>query len=202
MIVVEGIEGAGKSTVIEAIKGYLTRKEIPFICTREPGGTPLAESLRALLKSRDSEFIQPETELLLMYASRTQLYHNVIKKALAKGIWVLSDRFELSSFAYQGVGRGLDVKYLNTLSALCLDNFKPDLTLYLDVSYEISQERLFKRGIAKDRIEKEGKAFFNAIRQGYLSFCDSDPSIEPIDASKPMTDVAQSVITKLETLCP
>lgn len=202
MIVIEGIEGAGKSTALEKVKTYLLDKNIKFICTREPGGTVLGESLRDLLKSTDSEFIQPQTELLLMYASRTQLFHNVIKKALNEGIWVLSDRFELSSYAYQGIGRGLGLEPLKSLSALCLDNFKPDLTLYLDVSYEVSQARLLTRGIAKDRIEKEDNSFFNEIREGYLSFCQSDNSIQIIDAEKSVEQVEQSIVSVLdERLC-
>ena len=194
MIVIEGIEGAGKSTAIDWVKAYLADKGITYVTTREPGGTPLGESLRDLIKKDDSEIIEPETELLLMYASRMQLFHRVIKEALAKGCWVVSDRFELSSYAYQGVGRNLGMKALNDISALCLKGFKPDLTLYMDVSYEVSQARLTQRGIAKDRIEQEGKAFFNAIREAYCQFAQNDETISRIDASKSLNEVKKAVL--------
>lgn len=201
MIVIEGIEGAGKSTSIDWVKTYLLEKGITYVSTREPGGTRLGESLRELLKKDDSEVIEPETELLLMYASRMQLFHRVIKEALAKGSWVVSDRFELSSYAYQGVGRHLGTKALNNISALCLKGFKPDLTLYMDVPYEVSQARLAQRGIEKDRIEQEGETFFNAIRDAYCKFALNDKTIVRIDASKSLEEVKKCVLLTMERLC-
>lgn len=201
MIVIEGIEGAGKSTAIENIKNYLTNIAVPFICVREPGGTHIGEQLRNILKHNESEFIQPVTELLLMYASRTQLFHNVIKKSLAEGTWVIADRFELSSYAYQGIGRGIGVGALKKLSNLCLDDFKADLTLYLDVPFEISQKRIAGRGIDKDRIEKEDASFFNEIRQAYLEFARADPLITTIDASKSIQEVDLDIDLALASLC-
>ena len=200
MIVIEGIEGAGKSTAIEWVKACLSSKGIKFICTREPGGTKLGETLRNLLKGSSAELIEPETELLLMYASRVQLFHRVIKPALNEGIWVISDRFELSSFAYQGVGRNLGKAALATMSNFCLKGFKPDLTLYMDVPYEISQQRLQQRGIAKDRIEQESAAFFNTIREAYCTYADEDPSIKRIDAAQTLKLVQQQVLEVLSTL--
>ena len=201
MVVIEGIEGAGKSTAIDTIKNYLSNKNIPFICVREPGGTEIGEQLRNILKYNETEFIQPVTELLLMYASRTQLFHNVIKKSLADGLWVISDRFELSSYAYQGIGRGIGIPALKNLSHLCLDNFKPDLTIYLDVTFEISQQRISGRGISKDRIEKEDSNFFNKIRQAYIEFANVDPQITIIDASNSIEDVELDVTSALAKLC-
>lgn len=200
MIVIEGIEGAGKSSVLKMVQTFFEQKGTPFMLTREPGGTKVGEALRHILKHHQSEHIHDVTELLLMYASRTQLYHNVILPALAKGTWVISDRFELSSYAYQGLGRDIDLSYLKTLSTLCLNDFKPDLTLYLDVPYEVSQQRIQQRGEAKDRIEQEDKAFFNRIRQGYLSFASADNSIKIIDASYPLDEVESQVLTVLELL--
>lgn len=200
MIVIEGIEGAGKSTAIEWVKACLTSRNINFICTREPGGTKLGETLRDLLKGSSGELIEPETELLLMYASRVQLFHHVIKPALNEGLWVVSDRFELSSFAYQGVGRNLGKPALEAMSNFCLKGFKPDLTLYMDVPYEVSQQRLQQRGIAKDRIEQEGAVFFNTIREAYCSYTDEDPSIKRIDASQTLELVQQQVLEVLHTL--
>lgn len=199
MIVVEGIEGAGKSSVISAIKSFLDERQCSYLCTREPGGTKLGESLRALLKST-TESMGSVTELLLMYASRTELFHNVIQPALANDTWVIADRFELSSYAYQGAGRQIPLEHIKHLSALCLDDFKPDLTLYLDVSYQVSQQRIGQRGIAKDRIEKEGEAFFNTIRQGYLSFAKKDPAIKIIDAEQSLKQVNQELVGYLDKL--
>lgn len=201
MIVIEGIEGAGKSTALAWVKEDLAQKKISFITTREPGGTVVAEELRDLLKGRHDELIEPETELLMMYASRTQLYHRVIKEALAKGQWVISDRYELSSYAYQGVGRGLGMETLDAISKISLKGFKPDLTLYMDVPYEVSQARLSHRGLAKDRIEQEGKDFFNAIRDAYCVFSKQDEKITKIDASKSLEQVRSDVLSALGALC-
>lgn len=201
MIAIEGIEGAGKSTVIEFIKSYLTQQDKAYICTREPGGTQIGEQLRDILKAEHSEKLEDVTELLLMYASRTQLFRQVIQPALQNGTWVIADRFELSSYAYQGMGRQLPLDSLKMLSELCLNNFRPDLTLYLDISYETSEQRLKSRGLAKDRIEQEEKLFFDRIRQGYLQFANDTSTIQIIDASQNEAEVSLSVKQHLEQLC-
>ena len=129
-IVVEGIEGAGKSSAINVIEAVLQKHNIAFIKTREPGGTPLAEALRDIVKSasHDEELTQ-ETELFLMYASRSQLMANRILPALAQGTWVIGDRHDLSSRAYQGGGRQFDDKVMNAIADVTLKGFTPDLTL-------------------------------------------------------------------------
>ncbi len=201
MIAIEGIEGAGKSTVLNVISNFLKHRNIDFITTREPGGTSVGEALRDILKNTTEEYVHPTTELLLMYASRTQLFHNLIKPTLASGSWIVSDRFELSSYAYQGVGRQIPLTHLKHLSGLCLNNFEPELTLYLDIPFEISQQRIASRGIAKDRIENEDHVFFNRIRDGYLSFAKDKDSIQIIDASHAPQQVEADVISCLERLC-
>jgi dTMP kinase len=201
MIAIEGIEGAGKSTVIEFIKSYLTQQDKAYICTREPGGTQIGEQLRDILKAEHSEKLEDVTELLLMYASRTQLFRQVIQPALQNDTWVIADRFELSSYAYQGMGRQLPLDSLKMLSELCLNNFQPDLTLYLDISYETSEQRLKSRGLAKDRIEQEEQLFFERIRQGYLQFAKATSTIQIIDASQNEAEVSLSVKQHLEQLC-
>lgn len=199
MIAVEGIEGAGKSTAMSTIQQYLKEQAIPFICTREPGGTAMGEELRALLKANTVETVLPVTELLLMYASRAQLLANVIQPALAAGKTVISDRFELSTLAYQGAGRRLPKDAIETLSKLCLHGFKPDLTLYLDVDYATSQARLNKRG-AKDRFEHEHADFFNRVRDCYLFHAQHDCSVVTIDASQPLGQVTKDIQRALSQL--
>jgi dTMP kinase len=197
-IVVEGLEGAGKSTAISHIQRYLQQRGKDVICTREPGGTPLAESLRSLVKQvQTSETVAPQTELLLMYAARMQLVTNVIKPALAQGKWVLADRHDMSSRAYQGGGRQLDETFINQLRQAVLGDLRPDLTLYLDIDPAIGLERARQRG-ELDRIEQEQLAFFQRTRQKYLQIAASEANIVVIDASQPVASVQQQLTTALD----
>lgn len=192
-IVVEGIEGAGKSSAISVVKKVLDEHHIQYISTREPGGTPLAESLRDIVKSADhSEKVTQETELLLMYASRSQLLANRILPALEKGEWVVGDRHDLSSRAYQGGGRQFDNDVMEMIAQVTLKGFKPDLTLYLDISPEQGLSRAKARG-ALDRIELEKIEFFHRVRNKYIEIAQSDKSIITIDASEPMNIVHQHI---------
>ncbi|TKB45895.1 dTMP kinase [Thalassotalea mangrovi] len=196
-IVIEGIEGAGKSSAIAVVENTLRDAHIDYIKTREPGGTPLAESLRSLVKSPDlDETLTPECELLLMYASRSQLLHNVIKPALQDGRWVIGDRHDLSSRAYQGGGREIDDKILESLADITLQGFTPDLTFYLDIDPEIGLQRAANRG-ELDRIEQEKIEFFYRVRDKYLSFANQDEKIVIIDASQPMTVVHEQIEQRL-----
>ena len=197
-IVVEGLEGAGKSTAISHIQRYLQQLGKEVICTREPGGTPLAESLRSLVKQvQTTETVAPQTELLLMYAARMQLVSNVIKPALAQGKWVLADRHDMSSRAYQGGGRQLDEQFINQLRQAVLGDLRPDLTLYLDIDPAIGLERARQRG-ELDRIEQEQLAFFQRTRQKYLQIAASEANIVVIDASQPIASVQQQLTTALD----
>ena len=192
-IVVEGLEGAGKSTAIAYIKHWLAQRAIVPVCTREPGGTPMAEALRELVKQvRHTEQVAPETELLLMYAARMQLVLNVIRPALAAGSWVLADRHDMSSRAYQGGGRQLDEIFINQLRHKVLGDLKADLTLYLDIDPVIGLERARQRG-ELDRIEQEQLAFFQRSREKYLQIAQTEPGIAIIDASKPLEQVQQQL---------
>lgn len=198
-IVVEGLEGAGKSTAMAHITSWLTQRGIPPVCTREPGGTPLAETLRDLVKQvRDNEQVAPETELLLMYAARMQLISNVIKPALAQGRWVLADRHDMSSRAYQGGGRGLSDKLINPLRAMVLGSLQPDLTLYLDIDPVIGLERARSRG-ALDRIEQEQLAFFQRTRAKYLHIAATEANIVVIDANQSIVQVQQQLSAALDS---
>lgn len=197
-VVVEGLEGAGKSTAIAHVKKVLEQMGHQVTCTREPGGTPLAEQLRTLVKQvQSSEIVAPQTELLLMYAARKQLLVNVITPALKAGNWVLGDRHDLSSRAYQGGGRQLDEQFINQLRSAVLEGLTPDLTLYLDIDPAIGLSRAQKRG-ELDRIEQEQLAFFQRTRQKYLQIAATEPNIVVIDASQSIEQVAASLTLALK----
>ena len=196
-IVVEGLEGAGKTSAIHTIQQWLNEHQIPFIRTREPGGTPLAEQIRTLVKQVQDEKVAPETELLLMYASRVQLVKTVIQPALQQGIWVVGDRHDLSSRAYQGGGRQLDESLINSIRQVVLGDLTPDLTLYLDIDPATGLQRAQARG-ELDRIEQEQLAFFQRTRAKYLQIAATEPNIVTIDASQSMEQVQQQILNALQ----
>ncbi len=187
-IVVEGLEGAGKSTAITQISNMLTARGIEFITTREPGGTPLAEQMRAIVKAETDEPLTIEAELLLMYAARAQLIQNVIKPALEKGTWVIGDRHDLSSLAYQGGGRELPQSLLMPIRNAVLQGFEPDMTLLMDIDPKVGLSRAAQRG-ELDRIEKMELAFFERTRSVYLSHAAQNEKIKTVDAGQPLDQV-------------
>ncbi|WP_333607689.1 dTMP kinase [Arsukibacterium sp.] len=197
-IVVEGLEGAGKSSAIATIKQWLEQQGASVVCTREPGGTPLAEKLRTLVKQVDaSEQLAAETELLLMYAARVQLVSNVIRPALSNGHWVLADRHDLSSRAYQGGGRQLDDKLIDAIRLAVLGDTRPDFTLYLDIDPALGLARAAQRG-ELDRIEQEQLAFFQRTRLRYQQLAATEPAIVTIDASQPLPQVQAAILQALD----
>lgn len=189
-IVLEGLEGAGKTSARDTVVAVLKELGInEFVFTREPGGTPLAEKLRQLIKQGEGdEVITDKAELLMLYAARVQLVENVIKPALKQGKWVIGDRHDLSSQAYQGGGRGLDINLLMTLKQAVLGDFTPDLTLYLDVDPEIGLARARSRG-ELDRIEQQQIDFFQRTRQRYLQLVEADEKSVTIDANLDFPEV-------------
>ncbi|HAS6457893.1 TPA: dTMP kinase [Vibrio parahaemolyticus] len=193
-IVVEGLEGAGKSTAIKTVLDTLKQAGIENIVnTREPGGTPLAEKMRALVKEEhEGEELKDMTELLLLYAARVQLVENVIKPALAKGQWVVGDRHDLSSQAYQGGGRQIDASLMKNLRDTTLGDFKPAFTLYMDIDPRIGLERARGRG-ELDRIEKMDISFFERTRERYLEIANADPSIVVINAEQSIEEVSRDI---------
>lgn len=193
-IVIEGLEGAGKSTAIKTVLKTLNEAGIQDIVnTREPGGTPLAEKMRALVKDEhEGEELQDMTELLLLYAARVQLVENVIKPALAKGQWVVGDRHDMSSQAYQGGGRQMDASLMKNLRETTLGDFKPALTLYMDIDPKIGLERARGRG-ELDRIEKMDISFFERTRERYLDIAKHDPSVVVINAEQTIDKVSQDI---------
>ena len=192
-IVVEGLEGAGKSSAISIIKSKIEARGHHVVCTREPGGTPMAEAIRACVKQdwRD-EHVTVEAELMLMYAARSQLLENIIKPNLAQGTWVVGDRHDLSSRAYQGGGREIPETMLEPLRALTLKGFKPDFTLYMDVEPETGLARARGRG-ELDRIEMENISFFHRTRAMYQHIASKDDSIDTIDTMQDMASVHRDV---------
>ena len=197
-IVIEGLEGAGKSTAIRHVAQWLRTHDIAQIeLTREPGGTPLAERMRAIVKEVHSEPLTIQAELLLMYAARVQLVETRIKPALAAGYWVLGDRHDLSSQSYQGGGRGIDAALITQIKQAVLGDFAPDLTLYLDIDPAIGLQRARQRG-ELDRIELEQLGFFERTRQRYLELAAADPTIVVIPADQPEEAVAAAIAAVLE----
>lgn len=196
-LVVEGLEGAGKSTAVATVRQWLEARQLQVVCTREPGGTPLAEQIRTLVKQVHDEQLTAEAELLLMYAARVQLLRNVIEPALAAGHWVLADRHDMSSRAYQGGGRQLDHTLIDGIRLAVLGNCRPDFTLYLDIDPAIGLARAQARG-ELDRIEQEQLDFFQRTRQVYLQIAASEPGVVVIDASKPLAEVQQSIVAALD----
>ncbi|EDN56034.1 thymidylate kinase [Vibrio antiquarius] len=193
-IVVEGLEGAGKSTAIKTVLDTLKAAGIENIVnTREPGGTPLAEKMRALVKEEhEGEELKDMTELLLLYAARVQLVENVIKPALANGQWVVGDRHDMSSQAYQGGGRQIDASLMKNLRDTTLGDFKPAFTLYMDIDPRVGLERARGRG-ELDRIEKMDISFFERTRERYLEIAHADPSVIIINAEQAIEGVSRDI---------
>ncbi|YCO04676.1 dTMP kinase [Vibrio sp. VNB-15] len=193
-IVVEGLEGAGKSTAIKTVLDTLKMAGIEnTVNTREPGGTPLAEKMRALVKEEhEGEDLKDMTELLLLYAARVQLVENVIKPALANEQWVVGDRHDLSSQAYQGGGRQIDASLMKNLRDTTLGEFKPAFTLYMDIDPRVGLERARGRG-ELDRIEKMDINFFERTRERYLELANADDSIVIINAQQTIEEVSRDI---------
>ncbi|QIA62880.1 dTMP kinase [Vibrio astriarenae] len=198
-IVIEGLEGAGKSTAINRVLAALSAYGIQDIeQTREPGGTKLAEALRTLVKQdHEGEELIDTTELLMMYAARVQLVENKIKPALARGAWVVGDRHDMSSQAYQGGGRGINAQTMASLRDISLGEFRPDLTIYMDIDPKIGLERARGRG-ELDRIEKMDISFFERTRERYLELAEGDKSVIVIDAAQTIDQVAADIESALQ----
>jgi len=197
-IVIEGIEGAGKTNACMCIKNILNKNNIKnILLVRQPGSTPIAENIRKLIKKKfnSDEFIK-ETELLLMYAARVQLVEKKIKPALKNGTWVISDRHDLSSLAYQGGGLGIKKNIITKLKSLFLNDFIPDLTIYLDVSPKIGLKRALKRS-SLDRIESRSLEFFKKIRKSYLKNIELDKKTIKINANLNIKKVTQNITKKI-----
>ena len=200
-ITLEGIEGAGKSTIALALQAELEQRGIPLLLTREPGGTPLAERMRALLLSRETEALSPVAETLLMFAARAVHLDNAVRPALAAGRWVICDRFTDASYAYQGAGRGVSASLLDQLAAAVHADLWPARTLLLDVPVDTGLARARARAGAADRFEAERPAFFERVRSAYLQRAAADPRrIRVIDARLPAEQVVAACQAALADL--
>ncbi|MFT5674807.1 MAG: dTMP kinase [Paraglaciecola sp.] len=192
-VVIEGLEGAGKSSAVRIISETIAAAGHTLINTREPGGTPMAEAIRDCVKHDwRQEEVTIEAELLLMYAARAQLLHNVIRPNLFKGNWVLGDRHDMSSRAYQGGGRQIDVNLIEPLREITLKGFRPDFTLYLDVDPVEGLKRARGRG-ELDRIEQEDIQFFHRTRERYLQLAAEDENCIVIDSMQVIENVHQQI---------
>lgn len=197
-ITVEGVDGAGKSTHIPVIAGQLRARGLDVLVTREPGGTPLAETLRAMLLS---EAMDPATETLLMFAARGDHVRRVIQPALEAGRWVLCDRFTDATIAYQGAGKGVARQFINALAEGTHPGLAPDCTFVFDCPWSVSRERLSITGRALDRFEREDQAFFERVRAGYLGLADKEPHrVRVIDASGAPAEVEKLVHKAILTI--
>lgn len=193
-ITLEGGEGAGKSTQISFIKDYLEKKGRKVLTLREPGGTPIAEDIRAILKNpREDDSLCDTAELLLMYAARAQLVNRLIKPSLEKGICVICDRHDLSTVAYQGGGRGMNMDHINAVREVVLGGFRPDLTILIDVDPKIGMSRAKNRG-QLDRFEQSEQDFFYKVRNTYLEYaCKHPEEVCVVNGNADVEDVSLEI---------
>lgn len=205
-ITIEGIEGAGKSTALRFVQQYLSQHHIPYVSTREPGGTEIAEAIRAVLLLKNyQEKMCADAELLLMFASRAQHLAQVILPALEEGKWVVSDRFTDATYAYQGGGRGISSERIMQMENWVQGSLRPDRVILLDIPAAIGAERIQQRRLTEgrehDRIEQEKIAFFERARAAYLERAHASPqSYSILDASQSIEAVQAALVAVLQSL--
>lgn len=199
LISFEGCEGAGKTTKLRMLKEYLEEKGIPYLYTREPGGNPVSENIRAVILSPENAAMTPECEALLYAAARVQLLHDVIEPALAAGKLVVCDRYVDSSLAYQGEARGLGQDFVRKINSYAFEKYLPDCTVFLDIPPERAFDR--KHGADKnDRMEREGLAFHNKVYAGYLKIAAQEPErFVRVDASGTKQETFEKVLSLLQS---
>lgn len=199
-LTIEGTEGVGKSTNLAFVRDWLVARGLEVVVTREPGGTPLAEEVRGLLLSKRDESVDETAELLLVFAARAQHLAQVIQPALARGAWVLSDRFTDATYAYQGGGRGLSKSVIEQLEQLVQGDLRPDLTLILDIDVELGLNRARQRG-ELDRFESETIGFFERVRAAYRQRAQVAPErYALVDAGKTLPEVQAEIDRVLAAL--
>ena len=199
-ITVEGIEGVGKSTNIDYMAELIEREGREVIRTREPGGTPMAERIRAMLLEHGDEPLPDTAELLLFFAARSLHVENAIRPALDAGSWVICDRFTDASRAYQGAGRGLDRQRIDTLAEWVQDGLEPDLTVLLDAPASVGMARAERRG-ETDRLESEQASFYERVRDAYLALAANEPErFVVVDAGRPLADVQADISAAIARL--
>ena len=201
-VVVEGVEGAGKTTQVGLLSAWMTARGIAHVTAREPGGTGVGEAIRDVLLAQRDGGVPPETELLLMLGARAAFVREIVQPALARGEVVLADRFELSTFAYQGYGRGLDLEDIGRLNAFATGGLKPDLTVVMDLPVSEGVSRQAREGAAPDRIEGEGAAFLERVRRGYQELAARDGRVRMIDARGEAQVIHRRLRGVLGEACP
>jgi dTMP kinase len=197
----EGIEGCGKSTQIALLSEYLKKHSIAHTITREPGGTAVGEGIRKILLNSETIHLTTASELLLFYSSRSQNIQEKIKPALDRGEIVICDRYYHASMAYQGYGRGIPLDFIQKLTTLVCDTFRPDMTLLLDIEPEVglarARARNNARAVDEGRFEAEDLEFYNKVRDGYLELASQDERIQLIYADRPIETVHLHILTLL-----
>ncbi|MDH5589149.1 MAG: dTMP kinase [Gemmatimonadota bacterium] len=181
-VVLEGGEGAGKSTQIALLSGWLEALGVDHLVTREPGGTAVGEAIRSVVLGRTDLDMPPETELFLILGARAAFVRDVVRPAMAAGRVVLADRFALSTMAYQGYGRGLDLHEVRKAVAFATGGLEPDLYVVLDVPVEEGRSRQSHAGMSADRIESAGDGFMAKVREGYLALAEVEPNVRVLEA--------------------
>ncbi len=194
LIVFEGLDACGKSTQARLLARRLDEAGIDVVSTREPGGTPIAESVRTVLLEKQHQELLPLSELLLFMVSRAQNTHEVILPALRAGTTVVASRYRLSSMSYQGYGRGLDLDLIRQLNEAATSGTLPDLTFLIDVPAEYTMRRKADRG---DRIEVESIKFHRRVRQGFLELTDRDPTVHVLDGTRSIKEISAAVAQRL-----
>ncbi len=191
----EGIEGVGKTTQVNLLYDFLKKKGLDIVLTREPGGLPISEAIRNILLHKD---MSPMTELLLYEAARAEHFDRIISPALDKGQTVLCDRFTDASVAYQGYGRGLDLKLIDQLNSIATRNVQPDLTFVIDLPVDLAFKRLGTRGTTPDRFEKLSHDFYEKVRNGYIEQSKKYPKrVFMIDANKTPEEIHKDIVSKI-----
>jgi dTMP kinase len=195
----EGIEGVGKTTNLRYLAEYLHQHNVPILITREPGGTPLADDIRHFLLAEHDEPVEPETELLLMFAARVQHLKRVIVPALEAGKLVLCDRFTDTTYAYQGAGRGIPIEKIATLESWAQGSLRPDVTILFDAPVEVALNRINAR--KKDRFEKEAREFFVRARNAYLDMAkEQSERFKIVNAAQSVGEVHEDLLKILNPL--
>ena len=196
-ITLEGIEGSGKTTQLKYIVEYLKQSSKDVVCTREPGGTLVSEKIRDILLDHELPSMHSDTELMLMFAARVEHIKRVIEPAIHRGQWVVCDRFYDASYAYQGYGRGISLDRIDKLKSFSIGDLAPDKTFILDVSLDVSMQRVAQRG-NKDRFENEKIDFYKKVREGYLAIAQKNHErVSVINADQPIEDVQAKIRTIL-----
>lgn len=201
-IVLEGADGVGKTTQATLLSNWFSALGLPHVSTREPGGTPVGEAIREVVLGRKDLDMPAESELLLILAARAAFVRDVVRPALASGKIVLADRFSLSTLAYQGYGRGLDLDQVREGIRIATGGLEPDLYLVLDLPADEGHERQRKDGLATDRIEEAGKAFRDVVRDGYLALAQSERGIEVVSARGGPEEVHERIRERLTARFP